>query len=184
MEQLDNTPERQIMPREVFEHFVRARTDTYASGRESVMGLNIPRFKGYRYPEEPKEGVDRFVYEDNFKDSKKRPGNFGGFEIVKDVTSDEEVTLYSYAGGLTKEGLKLGEEVVYERLMKFLGQNASDVRFGKNATYNFEDELGKWTYEGKGRKEDYGWKDDEVISLNGAPMHKLRGNGLVFIPGF
>ena len=48
MEKLKDIPERQIMPEDLLKCYIKARERTYASGKEPVLGLNIPGFKGYK----------------------------------------------------------------------------------------------------------------------------------------
>jgi hypothetical protein len=196
MEQVERNSERLIMPPDLLQHYINARKDTYASGKDPIMGLCIPGYKGYRYPEElPEDHPDQsFLYEDNYIDDKDRPGNFGGFETIKNVGKDKISTFYVYAGGLTEEGMKLQEQtekglknaesVVYSRLIIFLDKNVKDVRFGNTVKFEFKDQMGKWIYNGKGEVNDYGWADDESVTLNGVEVHKLRGTGLSLIPGF
>lgn len=179
MERLKDMPGQEIMPQDLQECYVKARGRTYASGKEPILGLNIPGFKGY------KEELYPYFYQDNYVDDKRRPGNFRGLERISEQSFEGNMlALYAYVGGLTREGLKLGEEAVYGRLVKILGEHVRDVCFGKTVTFDFEDGLGKWVYEGNGSVGSYGWEDDESISLNGIQMYKLRGTGLSFIKGF
>lgn len=183
MEKLGDIEKRQIMPNDLFEHYVSARTNTYASGREPVSGLNIPGFKGYRFPEKPRED-DRFIYEDNYLDGEERAGNFAGFEVNRDVISGKQSTYYSYVGGLTEEGLKLGESVVYSKLTRFLKNHAAEARFGKNIKFTIEDGGDTWVYEGIGEIKPWGWVDKESIKRNDTLLYELNGNGACFIKGF
>lgn len=181
MEKLKDMPERQIMPRDVFTDYVNGRKDTFASDKDPILNLNIPGWKGYQYHRKDSSNY----YQDNYHDDKERPGNFGGFEIMsRDSYTGKKLVFYGYAGGLTKAGEKFGEAIVYTRLRKFLKDHVEEVRFGKSVAFDFENGLGKWVYEGKGRIEDYGWEDGEFLSLNGAQVYKLRGTGLSFIKGF
>lgn len=50
---MGDTPERQIMPNDLFEHYVKARIDTYASGKEPVLGLNIPGLRDIGFQKDP-----------------------------------------------------------------------------------------------------------------------------------
>lgn len=184
MEKLDEVAGRQIIPKDLFEHYIKARLGTFASKeKEPVLGLNIPGFKGYRYPEEPK-GDDRFIYEDNFIDDGERPGNFAGFEVNKDQTRGKDLTLYVYAGGLTEEGLRMGEADIYSKLKEFLRNHVAEVRFGKRVKFTIEDKGDTWVYEGSGEVKAWGWEDKERISYNGVLLYELNGNGACFIRGF
>jgi hypothetical protein len=182
MKEKGHSSEQKIMPQDLLECYIKSRKNTYASGKEPILGLNVRGFKGYRDVRYP------YYYQDNYRDDQSRPGNFSGFEQITEGSYEGQgLTLYTYAGGLTEDGLKLqeqtekglrnGESVVYSRLVKFLGDHVSDVRFGKTVRFEFRDSLGKWVYEGKGRIEGHGWEDDEFISLNGVQMYKLRGTG-------
>lgn len=176
MEILKDMRERKIMPQDLLECYIRARTDTYASGKEPVLGLNIPGFKGYR------EEVYPYFYQDNYVDNKRRPGNFGGFELITDGSCDgDKLTFYTYAGGLTEEGLKLGEKAVYSKLTEFLRDHVAEVRFGKKVKFTIEDESGTWVYEDDGEVKPWGWEDKEKISHNGVLLYELNGNGACFI---
>lgn len=66
--------------------------------------------------------------------------------------------MYVYAGGLTGEGLKLGEGEVYSKLTKFLSNHVTEVRFGKKVRFTIEDNYGDWVYEGDGEVKDWGGK--------------------------
>ena len=186
MKQLGNTLEQQIMPPELFEHYVNARTNTYASGKEPVLGLNGLNNKdyyGYRYPEEPKED-DHFVYEDNFRNIEGRPGNFVGYELNRDA-SGKVRTHYGYEGRLTDDGLKLGENAVDSILKRFLRENITEVRFGKKVRFVIEDGQDTWVYEGNGKIEDRGlerwvWTDEARIKLNGNLVYELGGIGAYY----
>lgn len=182
MEDLRNTnPEREIMPKDLFEHYVEARSKGYAGGGKSKPDPDLPGFKVFKYlnPNLP------YIYEDRYTDTPKRPGNFGGFEINRRVSEEgSTLTLYTFGGGLTTEGERLGEDAVYSRLQKFLDENVKEVRFGNMVRFEFEDEMGKWVYEGDGEKNQWGWVDNERISHNGASLYELVGSGICFIPRF
>jgi len=183
MGNLDISQERKIMPQHLFEHYVMARSHTFASEKEALLGLNIPGLMGYRYPEEPL--VDNpFIYEDNYNDDVSRPGNFAGFELNRDRAKGKEYTLYVYAGGLTKEGLELGEKVVYSILSIFLKAHAAEVRFGKKVIFTIKDGEDIWVYEGDGEVKPWGWEDNETIKRNDTLLYELNGNGVCFIKGF
>lgn len=172
---------KEILPQDLYEYYVAARADTYASGKKPITGLNTPGFKSYQYHQE----TSPYFYQDNYCDDEARPGNFGGFEIIsEDSFEGKKSTFYNYTGGLTGEGLRLGESAIYAKLVHFLSEHISDVRFGKNVRFDLEDESGKWVYQGQGTINDWGWEDDETIVLNGVGVYKLRGTGICFIPGF
>lgn len=188
-----NTEQKEIMPKDLFAHYVGGRNKAYATGGEGVYipDNKIPGFKVFNW-----ENAElAYHFEDHYTDSLELPGIFAGFEINRADSKDgKRLTFYIYNGNLTEDGLKLQEQtekglsteeaVVYSRLMIFLGKYVEDVRFGKTVAFDLEDGLGKWAYEGKGRIEDHGWEDDEFISLNGIQVYKLRGTGLSFIKGF
>lgn len=178
MEKLKDMPDRQIMPKDVFQDYVAGRKDGFASGKNPTPDLNIPGWKGYQYHRENSSNY----YQDNYHDDEERPGNFGGFEIMsRDTYTGKKLILYNYAGGLTEEGEKFGEKVIYTRLSVFLEDHVEEVRFGNSVIFEFKDEYGAWTYKGQGKKEKYGWEDDEFLSLNGVQTYKLRGTGLSFV---
>lgn len=193
MEKLQDLSERNIMPPDLFNHYVERRKKAYATGGESVYvpDAKIPGFKVFNWknPDFP------YHFEDHYTDRRQRLGNFGGFEITREISEEgAPLTFYDYSGGLTEEGLKLqeqtekglstGEPVVYSRLTKFLGDHVTDIRFGKNVKFNFEDRLGKWTYKGLGQVEAYGWHDEETITCNGVLLYRIKGNGICFVPTF
>ena len=90
MEQVSEIQEPQIMPREVFDHFVKARVNTFASGKKPISGLNVMGFEGYRYPDKNNEGAT-FLYEDNFQVSEDRKSaHFAGYEVNKDIASGRD----------------------------------------------------------------------------------------------
>lgn len=154
------------------------RKEGFASGKNPTPNLNLLGWKGYKHHSE----VSPNYYQNNYCDDEERLGIFGGFEIIsKDSYKGKKLILYSYAGGLTEEGEKFGEAVVYTRLRKFLKDHVEEVRFVNSVTFEFKDEYGEWMYKAKGRKEKYGWEDDEFLSLNGVQTYKLRGAGLSFI---
>lgn len=187
-----NTEQKEIMPKDLFAHYVGGRNKAYATGGEGVYipDNKIPGFKVFNWenPELP------YHFEDHYTDSLELPGIFAGFEINRaDSQEGKKLTFYIYNGNLTEDGLKLqeqtdeklrnGEAAVYERLMHFLGKYTEHVRFGKTVTFEHEDGLGKWVYEGNGRIESNGWEDEESISLNGVQVYKLSGTGISFVAG-
>jgi len=178
MEKLKDVPERQIMPQDLLECYIISRKNTYASGKEPVLGLSVPGFKGYRDIRYP------YYYQDNYRDDQSRPGNFGGFEQITEGSYEGSgLTLYTYAGGLTEEGLRLGEKAVYSKLTEFLKDHVADVRFGKKVRFTIGDEGNTWVYEGDGEVKPWGWEDKEKIKLNDKLIYELNGNGLCFIKG-
>lgn len=174
---------REIMHEDLVKHYIEGRKKAYAGGDESVY-VPDPKIKGFKVfgwqnPDLP------YHFEDHYTDNPERPGNFAGFEVNRIGGKDGNIlTYYSYVGGLTKEGLRIGEEEIYTRLRMFLGEHCEDVRFGNKVAFGFEDREGKWAYEGWGGVEDYGWEDEESISLNGVVIYKLRGAGISSIKGF
>ena len=185
MEQVSEIQEPQIMPREVFDHFVKARVNTFASGKKPISGLNVMGFEGYRYPDKNNEGAT-FLYEDNFQVSEDRKSaHFAGYEVNKDIASGKVNTVYLYGGGPTKEGIDVGDKIVNNALILFLAEHANEVRFGKNVRFEHKDPSGNiWVYEGKGERKDHGWGDEEKLTRNGVPMHTFEGKGHVFSKGF
>lgn len=43
MKKLNRTPERKIMPQDLLECYIRARTNAYASDKKPVLGLNLSK---------------------------------------------------------------------------------------------------------------------------------------------
>ncbi|MBI2021541.1 hypothetical protein HYS93_01510 [Candidatus Daviesbacteria bacterium] len=173
--------ERKILPSHLFKHYVEGRTKAYAGGGEDVYNPdpNLLGFKVFRWtnPDLP------YHFEDHYTDNPQRPGNFGGFEINRESSEYGGVlSFYDYNGGLTNDGMRLGEVIIYPRLIRFLGEHVEVVRFGKNVVYTIEDESGNWVYQGIGEIEAYGWYDEELITNNGLLVYKLRGSGICFIP--
>lgn len=174
--------ERQIMPKDLLEHYIEARANGYASGKKAAefWFQEASKFKRYKF-----HGDTPYYYQDYYYDREERPGNFGGFEINSEYAYDgEKLTFYVYGGGLTNEGLALGEEAVYSRLQKFLAEHIPNVRFGKKNKFEFEDGAGIWVYEGDGEIGDWGWNDKERIIYNGQVVYELVGTGLCFTKGF
>lgn len=173
--------EREIMPKDLLEFYGRARKNTYAGSVKPETGITIPNSKGYRYSEEGSP----YYYQDEYFDTSDRPGNFGGLELIrKESFEGQEVSLYSYAGGLTERGLELGEGAVYTILQQFLSDKASQARFGNTLNTELENESGTWAYQGDGEVTPWGWIDSEKILLNGELVYELRGTGICFIPGY
>ncbi len=157
---------------------VEARQEGYAGDGEYIPDDIIPGFKRFRF-EDTKRG---FYYEDRHGISEKRPGNFAGFELVTRYPGGPRCAFYSYAGGLTKEGEKLGEEMVYGQLKRFLREHVEEVRFGETLAYAFADESGLWSYRSPGRRESWGWYDFEIIEHDVGAVYKLSGQGVCFLP--
>lgn len=187
-----NIGQKEILPKDLFAHYVEGRNRAYATGGEGVYipDKKIRDFKVFNW----KNSNLPYHLEDHYTDSPEIPGIFAGFEINRaDTQAGKVLTFYIYDGSLTEDGLKLqeqtdkglrnGEAAVYERLMYFLGEYTEHVRFGKTVTFEHEDGLGKWVYEGKGRTEANGWEDEESISLNGVQVYKLSGTGISFVKG-
>lgn len=173
----------EIMHEDLLRHYVEGRRRAYAGGGEGVYSKDS-KLQGFKVFEWQNPNLP-YYFEDHYTDSPERPGNFGGFEINRVGGKDgNRLTYYSYNGGLTKEGLRIGEKEAYRRLMMFLAEHVEDVRFGKTVTFELEDSKGRWIYDGKGSIEDYGWKDEELISLNGVVVYKLSGSGISSIREF
>lgn len=135
------------MPQDLFEHYIKARKNTYAGDAKPAIGLTVPGSKGFRYH----EADSPYYYQDEYFDRPERPGNFGGYEVNRrDSCDGKELTLYTYGGGLTEEELQLGEKAVYSKLTKFLEDHVSKVRFGKKVRFTIEDNDAVWAYEGDG----------------------------------
>ena len=178
MEKLNDAAEKHIMTGDFKNHYIEARSHSYFSGKKPIVGLNIPGFKGYRYPEDPRL-IDGFLYQDNYTDDERMPGNFAGFEVNFDTFTRSRITLYDYRGRLMQEALKLGESAVYSILTRFLSDNATEVRFGKKVRFVIEDKGGTWVYEGNGKVNLSGWDDKETISRNGVLLYELNGEGFL-----
>ena len=112
---VERVVDRELMPVDLREFYARARENTFAAGLPPVDDPLIWGSKELKF----KEG--NLYYHDRYFDSPERPGNFAGIEIVSEgLYGGKPLAIYSYAGGLTEPGLKLGESTVYGRLQKFL----------------------------------------------------------------
>ena len=167
-------PEREVLPPDLKDHFIEARRKAYAGGGEYIMDNELLGFRVFRR-DDPQRS---YFYEDRYATG---PGNFSGFELVRRARESSKAAEYNYAGGLTEQGKKIGEEAVYDKLKKFLLEHAEEVRFGKQVEFSFQDESGEWIYVGNGEVKDWGWEDKEIIIYNGAVVYELNGSGICFI---
>lgn len=171
--------DREIMPATLREFYARARAETFASDMPSIKNPMIPGSTELRY----KEG--NFYYHDRYFDNEENPGRFVGMEIVSEGSYEgQPLSVYSYAGGLTERGSRLGESTVYERLKKFLQKNAQTARFGGKVRDLLKDEVGIWIYESKGMVTRWGWADVEYLNLEGDLVYEFQGEGTCLDPGF
>ena len=166
------------LPHDLQEFWTRARANTYAGDTVPIPGLTSPGSTGYRYFEEN----NPYIYTDEYHSHSKTPGKFAGAEMIRKYRYDGQRTaFYTYAGGLTEEGLKLGEETVYEILKKVLKEKAEIVRFGNRVMTEVENQDGRWQYEGYGSLKPWGWEDKERITLNHVLVYELSGTGVSFV---
>lgn len=184
MEKLQVPSERNIMPPDLLKHYIDGRAKArFRTGETTyIPDPTLSGFKCFAWqnPDLP------FHFEDRFADSSKRPGDFGGFEINRaNSEKGEQLTFYDYSGGLTEEGLKVGESEVYDKvLQRFLEEHVEEIRFGKNVRFTIEDNDGVWIYESTGVILPWGWKDKETISRNDILLYELNGSGVCFVKGF
>lgn len=184
MENLQSSSERNIMPPDLFKHYIDSRAKARFSTGETtyIPDSTLSGFKCFTWqnPDLP------YHFEDRFADSSKRPSDFGGYEINRENSDKGEMlTFYSYNGGLTEEGLKVGESEVYDRILqRFLEEHVEEIRFGKKVRFTIEENDDVWVYEGDGEIQTWSWKDKETIRRNGILFYELNGSGVCFIKGF
>ena len=176
---VERVVDRELMPVTLREFYARARENTFAAGMFPVDDPLIWGSKELRFSE------GNLYYHDRYFDNPQRPGNFAGIEIVSEgLYGGKQLIVYTYGGGLTKQGLKLGESTVYESLPKFLQKNAQITRFGGNVRDIFNNDAGTWIYESKGLVRDRGWADEEYINLDGDLVYDFSGQGVCLEPVF
>lgn len=158
----------------------KARTEGYASGKDPEKNLTIQGSEGNRY----QNINDGLSYQDEyFGYGEGAP--FSGGEIVKDELHDRNVVFtYSYAGGLTEQGIGLGSGEVYSRQKDILLQYADKVRLGGTFEIQFTDKYGKWVFWTRGEETPYGWKDHEKILLGQNILYELDGTAAILVPQF
>ncbi len=167
---------REILLPDVKIFLAEARAKTYASNIKPQKTPMIPGSKELRFK------GSGWVYHDRYFDASRRPGNFAGVELITadDFWGSKHLMVYSYGGGLTQEGLELGEEEVYGSLQKFLKEEAARARMGES----FNVTNGEWEYENEGEVTDWGWRDHEVLRKNGVLVHEVNAQGICLIKGF
>lgn len=169
---------REALPLPLRGFLARARANTYASDGSPESNPLIPGSKELRYEED-----NNFMrYHDRYFDVLERPGNFAGVELVTAQRYDgsEHLMVYSYGGGLTSDGLELGEGSVYGSLQEFLKAESGRARMGES----FKVQSGEWEYENDGEVTDWGWKDRELLRKNGVLVHEVNAQGICLIKGF
>lgn len=182
MVELDRPEDRTILPKDVLEHYVCARRNTYAwlSSSDAIPDLSTPGSKGFEHPAEAiKPGYFLpYRYRDEWISGQEK-GAFAGREINFSIYNERDlITLYSYMGGLTEEGVKQGEDFVYGLLLRgFLREYADQVRLGGNVQFEHQREQGTVVYKGKGARVGTFWHDMETIELNGMLLYIGRGDG-------
>ena len=174
--------ERNILPQDLLDHYAFARKDTYASqpSSDALPDLSIPGTKGFVYPPEVIESGHSLPY--RYRDewvSGKEKGAFSGREInFSRYDESDLITWYSYMGGLTEEGMRLGEDFVYEILLRaFLRRYSNRVRLGGYFQFEHQTEQGNIVYKGEGIRTGRSWHDTETIELNGARLYLGKGDG-------
>ncbi|MDO8499017.1 MAG: hypothetical protein Q7S44_04500 [bacterium] len=178
--------EREILPKDLREFFVRARRATYAGNAKPVDTPLLPRAKELVYTTDPtQEPNSPYYYYDSYDDRGERPGNFAGAErITSLLEGGDPVLRCQYVGGLTNEGLKLGEGTIYGRLQRVLKEHVEKVRFGNKVKVSFADDKGDWVYEDKGMVEDWGWSGRERIYHKGILVYDIIYGGNCYLRGF
>lgn len=163
---------------QIYDFWGFARLQAYAGGGEYKINRSLSGYKVFTHRE--RSLVLRF--RDQYTDNPDTPGKFSGFEIIRTLPSGKIYFTYMYGGGLTNKGLEIGENVVYSKLRTFLRNNIWTARFGNNINTVSDDEYGKWEFINNGEKRDWGWKDEEILNLDGTPIHEVIGSGQNFIP--
>ena len=167
-----------ILPPDLQAFYIKARQETYASSKPAVFGLNVVGFKGYKFYDNETD----YFYQDNYMDKEKRPGNFGGWELITKYSfGGPRLSFYTYGGGLTAAGLIKGEKAVYGQLKKFLAERATEARFGKSLRGGTWVAHNQWNFRSDGKIHDWGWEDAEQIALNNNLVYEFRGVGVVFV---
>ena len=168
----------EFLPLDLQKFWARARVNTYAGDATPIPGITSPGSTGFRYHEEKSD----LFYIDEFHTHSKIPGRFIGGEAIRQGSyMGLRSGFYHYAGGLTEEGLKLGEETVYGVLKKVLKERAEVVRFGNRVMIDIEGQGGNWQYEGYGSIKPWSWEDRERITLNHALLYEFVGTGVCFV---
>lgn len=175
--------ERPILPRDVLDHYIYARKNTYAwlPSSATIPDLSTPGSKGFEYPPESMEesGYNLpYRYRDQWISGKEN-GAFAGREVnFSRYDENDLITWYSYIGGLTEEGMKQGEDFVYGLLLRgFLRSYADQVRLGENVQFEHQIEQGVLVYKGEGIRVGRSWHDVETIELNGVRLYFGKGDG-------
>jgi len=172
------------LPQDLKAFLVRARINTYVSGVEPIPSASSPGAKLFRYFEQKMP----YIYLDEYHTHTQKPGVFSGAEMVRREREDgPRLFHYSYNGGLTVEGLQLGEEVVFGILKGALQEKADVVRLGNRVMFDIDiaicgEQSSLWQYEGYGTAKPWGWQDIERIIHNQVLVYELAGQGICFRP--
>src|SRR3989304_10378735 len=180
--------EREILPRDLRAHYIEARMNTWASNSErfSSWDLTVPGSKGFVYPAPGMEAEhpSPYLYKDIYIDGKEN-GSFSGRETNTSGGNENDlITLYSCMGGLTGEGMELGEGFIYGRLLRgFLKDYSRDLRFGKNfspiAILLSQMPQTIFILKSVGKREGRTWHDEESIEIEGGPkIYVFKGEGI------
>lgn len=177
----DRPREKAILPQDLLDHYVGARKNTYAwmPSSSAAPDLSAPGSEGFEYPEAIKPGyLLPYRYRDEWVNGKEK-GSFAGRETNFSIYNESDlITLYSYMGGLTEEGMEQGEDFVYGLLLRgFLRNYANQVRLGENVQFEHQIEQGNAVYKGEGARVGTFWHDKETIELNGMLLYIGRGDG-------
>lgn len=176
-----STPLRPILPPDVREFYIRARTRTYAAGMSADPNPILPGAHELRYAEAV------YLYEDRYFDnSAERPGNFFGIELVRlNLDENPVIASCSYGGGLTDDGLRLTSDAAVGRFLQLiLREYAERVRFGEMLRVERRQEGDRWVYADEGEVRPWGWRGTERIWLDGVLVYGLSYQGGCFLPGF
>lgn len=161
-----------VLPPNLKQFTEMARGNTYAAGVEPQITRDGFKLLSYKSP--------LFLYVDRWNTSRTQDGAFGGMEIVRDNDNTKSgfiLLTYTYAGGLTEEGIKLGKDAVFPELRWFLKKFTKTAHFGLTMIEHKKAGRATWTYRSRGLRTPWGWMDREEMLRKGKLIYNLGGQG-------
>lgn len=175
------SPDKQILPEDVHSFYLNSRSIQHKPFKGPVLSLRSD---------------NGFYYQECYLANNNRPGSFSGSaNIRKNHERGDLLFSFNYGGGLSFQGLTLGEETIYSALSEILNTNPHLFRLGNFHEVPFEYDRHRYVYVDAGQIEPWGFRGveslfhadpiipDEVDFRRGE-LSRVSYTGTVFIPGF
>jgi len=165
------------LPEDLRAFMIAARKVTIASENPPIQ---VPGRLGHNRFEYHENGSP--LYEVEFYDRPEVSSVFSGEEVIRTLGRDGQILVkYAFTGELTDSGLKIGKDIVGEKIRYFLREYANLVRSGKTFEVEHMDG-GKWIYTNISNPGKRMWHDAEFLNYRGTRLFTQIGTGSIFLP--